>query len=451
MLQISVADQNDSLTELELDGATYFLHLAWNSEAEVWTLGLENVNKETLIEGIPIVPDYPLLARYRIDGMPPGDLIAVAPDRRDSISRADLPAGIVALVYVSGDDLIAIAAQPYTPRRTSYFGNQVGATVITAPPVDPPPPAMDTAAGLLAYITSIIGTKVISGQFVETGYAQGMDPITDIHTATGKWLGIIGGDYYYYGSPGPADTNFNTPAIAYHAAGGIIGLNVTMPNPTTGGGADDTSALNAADMLVNGTATNTALKASLDQIAVGLAALRDANVPVLFRPYHELNGSGWFWWNSAFQSDAQFIAMWRYTHDYLTITKGLSNLLWVYCVGAGFDITARYPGNAYVDTVGFDYYGDNPGGDLAADYITLGSLGKPMWLTEFGSGDPSSGNTAFDERVLTTALGTNMPNLFAWLQWWDGNSGGNGWGFASVTQSAAALATSRVLNRDDLP
>ncbi len=448
MIQIAVVDENDSLTEVVLDEETFFLHLAWNSEAEFWTLGIENASKDTIIEGIAVVPDYPLLDRYRGPGMPAGDIIAVAPDRRDGISRSDLPEGIVALVYVTAADLKVIAALPPVARKRSIFIAAGGAAVVSPPP--DVPPSMDTAAGLLAYINSIVGTKVISGQFVERGYSLGMDPITDVHTATGKWVGILGGDYYWYGSPGPADTNFNTAAIAHHAAGGIITLSIGMPNPTTGGGIDDTSALNVADLLVSGTPTNVALITALDQIAVGLAQLRDADVPVLLRPFHELNGN-WYWYGTTFLSDAQSIALWRYVHGYFTFSKGLNNLLWTYGVNAGLSITSRYPGAGFVDTVGFDYYGDNPGPDLAADYVSLAALGKPMWMTEFGSGDPSGGNLSFDERVLTTALAVNMPNLFAWQQWWDANGGGNGWGLSSVTQATAALATARVLNRDDLP
>lgn len=108
MIQIAVTDQNDSLTEVVLDDVTFFLHLAWNSEGDFWTLGLENASKDTVVEGIAVVPDYPLLGRYRSAGMPAGEIMAIAPDRRDIISRSDLPTGIVALVYVTQAELGAL-------------------------------------------------------------------------------------------------------------------------------------------------------------------------------------------------------------------------------------------------------------------------------------------------------------------------------------------------------
>lgn len=311
---------------------------------------------------------------------------------------------------------------------------------------------MDTRAGTISYLQSIKGTHAISCQFVELGDSQGMDPITDIHTNNGVWLGSIGGDYYWFGSPGPADTtDFNASAITYHAAGGIIMLSLGMPNPTTGGGLDDVSSLNASQVIVGGNATNTAFLASLDQIAAGLQVLETANVPVIIRPFHELNGN-WFWWGTTFLSNAQFIAMWQYTYDYFTTTKGLSNLIWNYGTNAGYNHTSRYPGSAYVDVVGFDIYTSDPS-DAQADYDTMNTTypTKILMMNEFGSGDPSDGDTAFNEQTLINTLKTTMPNVVMWQQWWDGNGGGDGWGMASVTNVTAALADAWVLNRDELP
>ncbi|MDB5849787.1 MAG: hypothetical protein JWP29_3539 [Rhodoferax sp.] len=105
MIAIGVPDQNDSLLEIDLEGETFFLHFAWNSEAEFWTLGVESASHDTLVEGVVIVPDTLLLSRYRQEGMPPGDLMVVVPDRRDSITRAALPAGDVTLLYASAAEI----------------------------------------------------------------------------------------------------------------------------------------------------------------------------------------------------------------------------------------------------------------------------------------------------------------------------------------------------------
>lgn len=105
MIEISVLDANDSLTEVELDGVTYFLQLSWNSEAELWALSIENAYNEVIVAGIAVVPDTPLLALYRHLAVPAGELVALAPDRREIVSRAALPAGEVALIYIGEKEL----------------------------------------------------------------------------------------------------------------------------------------------------------------------------------------------------------------------------------------------------------------------------------------------------------------------------------------------------------
>lgn len=105
MIVMPVLDANDSLTEVELNGLTYFLRLSWNSEAELWVLAVENAYNEVIVAGVAVVPDTPLLAGYRHLDVPAGELVALAPDRRDTVSRAALPAGDVALIYVDAEEI----------------------------------------------------------------------------------------------------------------------------------------------------------------------------------------------------------------------------------------------------------------------------------------------------------------------------------------------------------
>lgn len=105
MQQIPVEDLNDSITEVVLDGSPYFLRLTWNSEDAYWAWGLEAPNNTVLVRGMKLVPDSVLLKWVRRRGFPPGELIAVTPDRRDTISREALPSGEVALVYVREDEI----------------------------------------------------------------------------------------------------------------------------------------------------------------------------------------------------------------------------------------------------------------------------------------------------------------------------------------------------------
>jgi len=49
------------------------------------------------------------------------------------------------------------------------------------------------------------------------------------------------------------------------------------------------------DLITAGTEINERWKSQVDVIVWFLKQLRNANVPVLWRPYHEMNGD-WFWW-----------------------------------------------------------------------------------------------------------------------------------------------------------
>ena len=108
---------------------------------------------------------------------------------------------------------------------------------------------------------------------------------------------------------------------------------------------------------------NEAYNGYLDLIADYGLILQAQQVPVLFRPLHENNGS-WFWWGAAFCDEEGYKNVYRYTVEYLRDVKNVHNFLYVYSPGGPFDSLAdfesRYPGDAWVDVIGFDMYHDNP-------------------------------------------------------------------------------------------
>ena len=132
-------------------------------------------------------------------------------------------------------------------------------------------------------------------------------------------------------------------------------------NPASGGSAWDTTAA-VARVLPTGD-LHRAYLTRLDSVAAFLGSLRGDGgelVPVLFRPYHEHNGS-WFWWGGRHTTRDDFNALWRMTVERLRDVRGLHNLVWVFSPDV-FDTRGgyldRYPGDAYVDVFGFDDYYD---------------------------------------------------------------------------------------------
>lgn len=143
----------------------------------------------------------------------------------------------------------------------------------------------------------------------------------------------------------------------------------------------------------------------LDKVATYFKDLKGANgeaIPVIFRPLHEHTGS-WFWWGRGHCTPDDYKKMWRYTVDYLRKNKKVHNLLYAYSTdrfSSREDYLERYPGDDYVDIVGFDIY-HRPQADTANRYIpetrkmveTLRSIGqeksKPYAMTETGLGQVS--------------------------------------------------------------
>lgn len=146
------------------------------------------------------------------------------------------------------------------------------------------------------------------------------------------------------------------------ARGGVITFSWHVDNLLTGGTAWDVSSDRAVASVLPGGEKHEEFKAWLDNLAEFLASLKDDQgvaIPVIFRPWHEHTGS-WFWWGQNICTTEEFIALWRFTFDYLCVEKNLHNLLFAYSSGGDFEnaeqYLERYPGDDYVDLVGFDYY-----------------------------------------------------------------------------------------------
>ena len=99
----------------------------------------------------------------------------------------------------------------------------------------------------------------------------------------------------------------------------------------------------------------------LDKFAAFVSQLKGPNgemIPVIFRPLHEHTGA-WFWWGNKECTPEEFTALWRFTVDYLRKDKKLHNLLIGYSAAdyaTEQEYLERYPGDDYVDIIGFDAY-----------------------------------------------------------------------------------------------
>lgn len=97
------------------------------------------------------------------------------------------------------------------------------------------------------------------------------------------------------------------------------------------------------------------LKKEWAYIASLLKKFKDADIPVLWRPYHEVSNSAWFWWG--FQGANNFKDLYRKMFDEFVNVHGLTNLIWVWCPNHSYDNSQNswYPGDDVVDVVAIDY------------------------------------------------------------------------------------------------
>ncbi len=138
---------------------------------------------------------------------------------------------------------------------------------------------------------------------------------------------------------------------------------------------------NCANQILPGGAFHEAYKAHLDVIA---DYVKQVKGPVLFRPLHENTGS-WFWWGKAFCDAQTYKSNYKYTVEYLRDEKGIHNLLYLYGPGSEAasleEYEERYPGDEYVDLVGFDTYDNNPVPD-SEGYTFRQSFENTLKLTD---------------------------------------------------------------------
>lgn len=143
------------------------------------------------------------------------------------------------------------------------------------------------------------------------------------------------------------------------------------------------------ELVTDGTELNEQWKIQVDHVAVFLKQLQDENIPVLWRPYHEMNGI-WFWWCDKKGEDG-FAKLWQMMYNRFTHHHKLNNLIWVWNANAPRDIPGDeaypyelyFPGHDYVDILAADVYHFDYKQSHHDDLIEL-AQGKPISLGEVG-------------------------------------------------------------------
>lgn len=248
----------------------------------------------------------------------------------------------------------------------------------------------------LNYLYSIQGNYTVGGIHNRQPISNPNQYSTQLNGILGDWPGLYGSDFMFeYNEIDDRQTMINQVITEWNN-GAMINLMWHACNPAGGepcnwdsNSADVKSYLNNTqwnNLLTNGTTINNNWKAMMDEIATFLQQLEDAGVEVFFRPLHEMN-QGAFWWGGRPGSGGS-AALYRLTHDYLTYTKGLSNLIWVWNLqdfgSFTSDLNNYDPGASYWDVLTMDMYWSDGSGYTSVKYNAMVNKanGKPIGIGE---------------------------------------------------------------------
>ena len=317
---------------------------------------------------------------------------------------------------------------------------------------DPPvtPGAIPAVGWVLDLLRETSGKKILSGQQERIDWF-GLDNEANVDfvtRATGLTPAVRGFDFMFYthSADGRAGQRAAERAIHWARRGGLVQFCIhwfvdTGSAPGNPKFYTSETSFDIRRALEPGTPENAEFMREMDLIAGELAKLRDAGVPVIWRPFHECSG-GWFWWGA--KGPEPFKQAYRLMFDRYTRVHGLTNLIWCYnpteSIGA---LEAWYPGDDVVDLIGLDIYpsaGTHPHyPEVFRRFRDFTQGRKPVTLTENGpipdldamfadgtgwpsfctwngfESDPAQNSTAFLQRVYrdprTITLET-MPDVY---------------------------------------
>ena len=309
------------------------------------------------------------------------------------------------------------------------------------------PNATSETKALLRNLHSMSGEHAMFGHQATLAYGYswaGDSSRSDVKDVTGSFPSLYGWDVADF-MPNPNAANPAWDSLRWERnvgyvkegleRGGVITYAWHMRNPVTNRSFYDTT--KAVHAIIPGGENHEDYKATLDIVAEYFDEF--SPMPIIFRPFHEHNGN-WFWWGKGLASEEDYIALWRFTVEYLRDEKGVHNLLWAFSPDRSRmdidnlkqDYFYGYPSDEYVDIIGYDNYWDvgHPANttppDIRAQHFVEGltlvaqiadSLGKVPALTETGL-EAIPDSVFWTETMLNALLANEWTRRMAYLQVW---------------------------------
>ena len=314
------------------------------------------------------------------------------------------------------------------------------------------PNATDETIALFYNLKTLSKTNFIVGQQdAFAGFYNNNTGDSDIKKTTGSDPGLLGSDFMFITD----DNNDGTPANWFYQQEQIItrdaveAYNKGMVNifawhlrePYEGdhfytSEMTDFQKQNAFKSILPGGSNHEYYKDKL-QVVADVANSMVGNdgklVPFIFRPFHEFDGD-WFWWGASWCTAQEFIELWRFTVEYLRDTLNVNNMLFAFSPDRSYSsevqYLSRYPGDAYVDILGMDNYGDlnnmgQSGVDaanqklqiidkLAKEKVKIAAFTETGYFVTLGENNPISGFYANNLYQTITNNNIEMAFMMFW-------------------------------------
>lgn len=333
-------------------GSGYVAGFTSDEDSVTITIAIENTDFYDLIFTSSADGGYKENYVY-VDGQSVANVITPDSEFTDSsISRVYLEAGSHQVMvskywgYINLDKLTVTTSEPISQKIY-----EVSADLVT-------PNASDNTKRVMAYLVDIYGKNILAGQYSELGFFG--KEVTVVNKVTGKYPAVLGLDFIEY-TPSRVENGSSSKATEFAKLfwdkGGIVTFCWHWNAPSKyltkewySGFRTEATNIDLAKIM-NGQDEEgyNLLMQDIDAIATQLQILKEADVPVLWRPLHEASG-GWFWWGAS--GPEAYKQLYILLFDKLTNEYGLNNLIWVW---NGQD-PDWYPGDEYVDIIGEDLY-----------------------------------------------------------------------------------------------
>ena len=339
------------------------------------------------------------------------------------------------------------------------------------------PSASQQAKKVYEFLLQQSGKKTLSGAM--SGSSNSNDFADLIYSNVGKYPALTGYDFIFLQySPTPESwswkVNYNDISAAREQwnNNGLVSYmwhwNVPTSESAWKNGTEkgdytgyafysDKTAFDIKEALKEGTWQNQFLMKDIEEAASYLKNLRDAGIPVIWRPLHEAAGNynlysdngAWFWWGKGGAEPCK--QLWRLLYDQFTKVHGLNNLIWVWTVDATVGCEDQYddwyPGDDVVDIVGVDIYENNTDAKTR-QFQALVDVTKGNKLVSVSE----CGNIPDPDKCFAQG------NAWSWFMVWctyDENNNlalsNKDWNPNTKTWWSTVMGSKYVINREDMP